>query len=107
MDQNIINQEQYKDFVKTECSESEKNDYDESQMRDHLPKDLINSDVIQLKEYIEDDGKGQYITWLQSNLLETCYIKLCFSDPDLINDRYVLEPTIYSHIRKCSLFVIL
>lgn len=105
LEQDIINESQFNDFMKEQQPEQETEDpcekEDELCLQDHQNDNEIRA----LKECLYKENKGKLILWLQKVLMEACFVKLFLSKPeDLKENQNIMEPTTYYYARKCMLF---
>lgn len=100
LEQNIINESQYNDFMKEQPSEEEKEAesfQDQSCIQDHHNDNEIRA----LKECLFRENKGKLLLWLQRVLTEVCFVKLFLSKPeDFKDNQHIMEPSTYYYARK-------
>lgn len=103
LEQNIINESEYNDFIKVKYPEN----YFETPQEEEIlmsndetncEEHLVDGDIKVLKEYLNKENKGRFVLWLQKNLIEACYVKLVLSNPELNSS--AMEPCVYYYARK-------
>lgn len=100
LEQNIINESQYNDFMKEQQPEQEKeteNLHNELNIQEHSNDNEIRA----LKECLFRENKGKLLLWLQKLLTEACFVKLFLSKPeDFSGNQNIMEPTVYYYARE-------
>lgn len=96
LDQNIINQGQYVNFMG--AKESEKIDREARNEIQKVNRDsLVDGDIKVLKDYLFKENKGKFISWLQKVSIEACYVKLTLTGLCGKDNDHIMEPTVYYH----------
>lgn len=102
LEQNIINESQYTDFMKEQQPEQEKEVVTES-LQSCIQGHHNDNEIRALKECLFRENKGKLILWLQRVLTEACFVKLFLSKPeDFTVNQNIMEPTMYYYARKCT-----
>lgn len=100
LEQNIINENQYNDFMKEQQPEVEKETeifHNEINFQEHSNDNEIRA----LKECLFKENKGKLLLWLQKLLTEACFVKLFLSKPeDFSDNQNIMEPTVYYYARE-------
>lgn len=107
LEQNIIDENQYDDFMKTKQPETndeevENNNCMESNNELCIQECFSDSEVRVLKDYLLKENKGKFVLWLQKVLIEACFVKLLLSNPTAFsdNEQLVVEPSAYYYACK-------
>lgn len=69
-EQNIISKQEYENYMIAETNQSLKTSETNKEIRD--------DDIAKLCEQLIQDGKLEFLNWVQKVLLDTCYLKMFF-----------------------------
>ncbi|KRT80145.1 hypothetical protein AMK59_8236, partial [Oryctes borbonicus] len=99
--QNIINQNQYDNFMKakqTECPTVDSIAKVSLAENQSLNQDSLGDGNIKvMKEYLHKENKGRFILWLQKMVIEACFVKLTLANGVGRDASNIMEPTVYYH----------
>ncbi|XP_074032694.1 timeless isoform X2 [Leptinotarsa decemlineata] len=96
LEQNIITENEYNDLTKNKIErfDSDEKIFENFSMDNTKSDHPIDNDIKVLREFLFKENKGKFLMWLQTSLLEACYVKLVLNDPDEFPDNK-MEPTVY------------
>lgn len=104
LEQNIINEDEYNDFMKVQQPEPEQTPDTVVETPSNqlcIEENHVDNDIKSLKECLYKENKGTLLLWLQRVLMEACFVKLCISKPsEFEENNHIKEPSTYHYARK-------